>query len=206
MTTASLRAIPLLLLLSSAALAQPLEQPAVAATQAQRDLRVREYVSAKRIVWKSDATGAYVTNADHLLKPGTGQAELFAKNVTALKSDSQHTAAVLLDFGREIHGGVSLVTGMWESKKPVRVRIRFGESASEAMAELDGLTGATNDHAIRDYTVALPWLGQIDIGLTGFRFVRIDLLDPAPSCSSRRCSAVFVFRDLAYAGLFPQQR
>jgi alpha-L-rhamnosidase len=59
-----------------------------------------------------------------------------------------------------------------------QVRVRFGESVSEAMAELGGEQNAQNDHAIRDQTVTLPWLGKKMVGPSGFRFVRIDNADP----------------------------
>ena len=42
---------------------------------------------------------------------------------------------MLLDFGREIHGGI--VIAAWQETKGdgVCVRVRFGESAMEAMSE-----------------------------------------------------------------------
>ena len=79
---------------------------------------------------------------------------------------------VVLDFGRELHGGVQLGSGA-QSGKNALAHIRFGESVSEAMSEL-GERGACNDHAIRDDVVRLPWCGRREIGETGFRFVRID--------------------------------
>lgn len=119
-----------------------------------------------------------------------------------LKNDAGSKAGILLDFGKELHGGLQLVTGMMEKNLPVKVRIRFGESASEAMAEIDTLLGATNDHAIRDITVELPWLGALDIGNTGFRFVRIDLVDPNTTLLLKEVRAIFIFRDIPYLGSF----
>jgi alpha-L-rhamnosidase len=165
------------------------------------DPRARAYLTAKRVVWTSDASGVHVRNAEKLLIPGSGQAELVNRSPVVLKSSAGHTAGVLLDFGREIHGSVSLVTGMWENKKPLRVRVRFGESVSEAMAEL-GASGSTNDHAIRDQVVILPWLGEIEIGDSGFRFVRIDLLDDEEALLLKDVRAVFTYRDLPYLGSF----
>ena len=57
----------------------------------------------------------------------------------------------------------------------MKVRIRFGESVSEAMSEI-GENGATNDHAIRDAVYQIPVNGTAYFGDTGFRFVRIDLV------------------------------
>jgi alpha-L-rhamnosidase len=174
-----------------------------AARASEFDTRVRTYLAPTRIVWTSDSSGTQVVNPQRLLKRGaTGQAELVNRDLAALKSDASGRGAILLDFGREIHGGVRLVTGMWESKKPVRVRIRFGESVSEAMSDPGGESGATNDHAIRDETHLLPWLGTIEIGSTGFRFVRIDLAEPDAELLLREASAAFVYRDVEYVGSF----
>jgi alpha-L-rhamnosidase len=166
------------------------------------DTRVRSYLTATRVVWTSDTSGTHVKNAQRLLIPGTGQAELVNRSPSVLKSDARHTAAVLLDFGREINGSVQLVTGMWENKKPLRARIRFGESVTEAMTDTGTAANATNDHAIRDQTVSLPWLGEIEVGDSGFRFVRIDLLDTEEQLLLKDVRAVFTYRDLPYLGSF----
>ena len=172
------------------------------AARVRHDSRVRTYLSPTRVVWTSDPAGQRIVNTQRLLAVGSGQAQLVNRDLTVLENDATHTPAILLDFGREIHGGVRLVTGMWDSKQPVRVRIRFGESVSEAMSEIGTSTGATNDHAIRDYTLQLPWLGSIEIGETGFRFVRIDLTEPGARLLLREVSAAFVYRDIPYLGSF----
>ncbi|HEO70608.1 MAG TPA: alpha-L-rhamnosidase, partial [Candidatus Hydrogenedentes bacterium] len=46
-----------------------------------------------------------------------------------------------------------------------------------------------------------PWYGHAEIGNTGFRFVRIDLLDEA-ELDITRLRAVFLYRDLRYRGSF----
>jgi alpha-L-rhamnosidase len=38
----------------------------------------------------------------------------------------------------------------------VRIRVRFGESVSEAMSELGGDKNTTNGHAIRDEVTLVP--------------------------------------------------
>jgi hypothetical protein len=87
---------------------------------------------------------------------------------------------ILLDLGRELHGGIQVAAAdpklSSKESKTTRVRVRFGESAAEAMSELGGDANATNDHAVRDETILLPWSGTAEIGNTGFRFVRIHLL------------------------------
>jgi len=169
---------------------------------AQKDPRIREYLSPQRILWQSDTTGKYILNAQQLLKAGNGQAELVNKDLVTLKSDNHTKAGILLDYGKELHGGLQLVTGLMNKQGPVKVRIRFGESASEAMAEIDTLSGATNDHAIRDFTVELPWLGGLELGNTGFRFVRIDLADTNAELLLKEVRAIATYRDVPYLGSF----
>lgn len=164
----------------------------------EKDPRTRIYLSPQRIVWQSDESGKYISDAKNLLKPGNGQAELVNKDLVTLKSDGKVKSAILLDYGKELHGGLQLVTGMMKENKPVKVRIRFGESASEAMAEIDTIKGATNDHAIRDFVVELPWLGALELGNTGFRFVRIDLLEENTELLLKEVRAVFIFRDVPF--------
>ncbi len=97
---------------------------------------------------------------------------------------------------------MELVTGMYSGNAPVKVRIRFGESVGEAMSELGGEQNATNDHAVRDMVVSLPWLGKLELGNTGFRFVRIDVLDEDREIHLKEVNAVSVMRDLPYLGSF----
>ena len=86
--------------------------------------------------------------------------------------------------------------------KPVgNVRIRLGESVSETMSDI-GKDGATNDHAMRDFIVELPWLGSLEAGNSGFRFVRIDLVSPETKVEIKEISAIFTFRDIPYKGSF----
>ena len=136
------------------------------------------------------------------MKPGNGQADLSGKDMCSLKSDASGKPSLLLDFGKELHGGLQLVTGQWKVSKPITVRIRFGESASEAMADIEPKQNATNDHAIRDMTVQLPWLGKLEVGNTGYRFVRIDLVDGDTELLLKEVRAIFTFRDIPYLGSF----
>src|SRR5690606_10460745 len=82
-----------------------------------------------------------------------------------------------------------------------KVRLVFGESASEAMSSI-GEKGATNDHAIRDFHTLLPWLGKIQLGETGFRFVRIILEDEDAELQLKEVRAIFTYRDIPYLGSF----
>ncbi len=70
------------------------------------------------------------------------------------------------------------------------------------MSEISLESGASNDHAMRDFIVDLPWLGSIEVGNTGFRFVRIDLLDNDKELWLKEISAIFQYRDIPYKGSF----
>lgn len=166
----------------------------------QRDSRIREYLSPVRIVWQQDSV--QIENEHYLLSPGNGQADLSNSRVCVMRSTDTRHPALLLDFGKEIQGGIQLVTGMPASQKPVRIRVRFGESVSEAMCEIDGKNGATNDHAVRDFQLSLPWLGVAEVGNSGFRFVRIDLPDDSVELQLKEIRAIATYRDIPYKGSF----
>lgn len=166
----------------------------------QRDSRIREYLSPVRIVWQQDSV--QIENEHYLLSPGNGQADLSNSRVCVMRSTDARHPALLLDFGKEIQGGIQLVTGMPASQKPVRIRVRFGESVSEAMCEIDGKNGATNDHAVRDFQLSLPWLGVAEVGNSGFRFVRIDLPDDSVELQLKEIRAIATYRDIPYKGSF----
>lgn len=171
-----------------------------AAFAQQRDSRIREYLSPVRIVWQQDSV--QIENEHYLLSPGNGQADLSNSRVCVMRSTDARHPALLLDFGKEIQGGIQLVTGMPASQKPVRIRVRFGESVSEAMCEIDGKNGATNDHAVRDFQLSLPWLGVAEVGNSGFRFVRIDLPDDSVELQLKEIRAIATYRDIPYKGSF----
>jgi len=141
------------------------------------DPRTRTYVEPVRIVWTSPASAkSSVSNAVDLLKPKFGQTSegRFLAPTGCRLVNNGEAPGILLDFGREIHGGVAIGHGM---KSNMKARIRFGESVGEAMAPL-GTKGAQKANAVRDGVYELPWLGTEEFGQTGFRFVRIDLVTP----------------------------
>ena len=166
------------------------------------DTRVRTYVSAERILWKSTDNASYIKEEKNLLKPGIGQSVLGSENVCRLISNDTERPAILLDFGKELQGGLQIITGQGPTQKPINVRIRFGESASEAMCDIDGENGASNDHAMRDFNLSLPWLGVTEVGNSGFRFVRIDLLDANTELQLKEVRAIFTHRDIPFKGSF----
>jgi alpha-L-rhamnosidase len=162
----------------------------------------RSYLTPLRIVWKTEASGA-ISKAQTLLKKGRGQADLSGAELCVLTSNAAGKPGILLDYGKELHGGLQLVTGMSKGGKPVRIRVRFGESAAEAMSDVaDTAKNATNDHAMRDMIVSVPWLGKLEVGNTGFRFVRIDLVDDNAELKLKEANAIFIYRDIPYLGSF----
>lgn len=84
-------------------------------------------------------------------------------------------AHLLIDFGKEMHGGIRFITD-WVQLGSCKVRIRFGESYGEVNSSI-GEKNATNDCSPRDFEYVIPAYGDIIIGATGFRFVRIDVLE-----------------------------
>jgi alpha-L-rhamnosidase len=175
----------------------------VAGVQVRHDPRVRKYVSPSRVHWQSIEDERFIRNPTYLTGPNRGQAVLASQqDFCILRSSSSVKPSILLDFGITLHGGVQFVTGMTGKKDPVRVRVRLGESVSEAMSEIDTIGGATNDHAMRDFILPLPWLGTIEVGNSGFRFVRIDLIDEDRDLILKEVNAIFSYRDIPYLGSF----
>lgn len=167
----------------------------------QFDSRTTAYLSPKRILWQNIPEGAEITGATYLLKNGKGQAELANTNLCHIKNGKTGKVSLLFDFGKEIQGGIQIVTGL-SATHNVRIHICFGESVSEAMSEIDGKNGAGNDHAMRDFELPLPWLGVLNYGNTGFRFVRIDVLGEDTDLLLKEVRATFTYSDIPYMGSF----
>ncbi len=82
---------------------------------------------------------------------------------------------IVLDFGKEMNGGARLITD-WVKDVSCKVRIRFGESVGEVNSEI-GEKNSTNAHSLRDLETVICAYADATVGQTGFRFVRIDLLE-----------------------------
>ncbi len=151
-----------------------------------RDDRVREYIPAVRTVMSSG-----LSEPDFFV--GRREIQSFGPLAPADQIFVERGAYVLLDFGRELHGGIRLVTGVGGAAVG-RIRIRFGESVSEAMSQ------PNQDHSIHDTELDCPRMGMLEYGCTGFRFVRIDILgEPMPLMN---IIAVSLMRDLPRVGSF----
>lgn len=85
-------------------------------------------------------------------------------------------AYVVLDYGKELCGSVRVITR--SAFGPTKLRFTFGESLSECYSSI-GEKNATNDHSPRDFVADISNMSDLTFGLTGFRFVRIELLTEA---------------------------
>lgn len=148
-----------------------------------RDERVREYIPVRRVLWECGCR-----NANALIGRMEIQPE-FGSDVERV--ELADGGGILLDFGVELHGGIRIVSN---SGRGTQARIRFGESASEAM-------GTPNqDHAIHDAILEIPVSGMLEYGNTAFRFVRIDAVRGPLLLLNTVAAAQFL--DLEYAGSF----
>lgn len=164
----------------------------------QIDKRTSVYLTPKRIVWQK----GWVKNAEVLLEKRDMQISLEAHNPCILKNENRNKASLLLDFGVEIHGGIRIFSWADSTGKGAKVRIRFGESVSEAMSELGGKSNATNDHARRDMVTEIGMMSMNPVGETGFRFVRIDLEEDNAEILLKSIVGVLVYKDVPYRGSF----
>jgi len=164
------------------------------------DNRARRFLDPQRLVWKSEGEKNSIEGIDNLFEHRPTQITLDTPNPCIL-SNKGEMASILLDFGVEFHGYVKLYISS-VSANPTRLRIRFGESAMEAMAELGGATNATNDHINRDQIINVQALSMPEIGPSGFRFVRIDVIDEGAVVCIKTIKGIFTYRDIEYKGSF----
>lgn len=131
---------------------------------------------------------------------GITSAEALARGIENVckmrRIDGTVSPAILLDFGTELYGGIRIDSPTNTKGQPVRFRVRFGESVSEAMGE------PNNDHGIHDQEVLASWMGYTEVGITGFRLVRLDLLDTDVQITLSSVTAVSLYHDIPYAGSF----
>ncbi|WP_289042402.1 hypothetical protein [uncultured Zobellia sp.] len=163
---------------------------------------IKSYLVPRQIIWQSDTSGKSIQNAETLLQTGNGQVAVNDENLFRFVSTENEKPGILLDFGKEIHGGIKISMGIRKSKTPLKLRLRFGESVGEAMSEIGGRQNATNEHSLRDFIIEVPWLGSLEVGETGFRFLRVDVVDSGEDATIKSIEAAFVYRDIPYLGSF----
>ena len=162
------------------------------------DPRVRSYVAPNRVRWPAPAPAAPV-GAERLCTESIGQPTVWRKPLCVMslgQADRPDASELLLDFGRELHGGLQLVSGNTSARGPVPLRVTFGESVAEAL-------GTPNqDHAAHQFITHVPWMGIHEVGCTGFRFVRLELTEPGTHIELFGASAVTLTRPDAPLGAF----
>ncbi len=124
------------------------------------DKRITEFVPCAKVVPMGNAADCSFFVGRMWLQPR----EILTENDFR---DFPANSRIVLDFGRELSGGIRIVTG----KRGGKIRLRFGESVSEATGE------PNQSHAIHDTVLDLPVLGILEYGNTGFRFVCIDAIE-----------------------------
>ena len=112
-----------------------------------------------------------IDNADRLLVKREPVVSFKTENFTTFKGKGSY---IVLDFGKEIAGGIRIITR--STDKTANVRLTFGESLSECLSTV-GKKNATNDHSTRDFRAVIPFMSDLTFGQTGFRFVKIELSD-----------------------------
>ena len=110
-------------------------------------------------------------------------------------------AAVLVDFGCEFHGSARIYVQYVKSPSSrADLRIRFGESATEAVTPV-GQRGATNDHANRDMILNVGSWSANETNATGYRFLYVELTEEA-EVALYMLQGVSIFRDMPQLGSF----
>lgn len=151
--------------------------------------RVKDFILPKRIVISKN-----IKNEKNLFCAKPIQIGLNENKLTVLKKNSY----IVLDFGKELCGGVRILTFIAGGNG--NVRLRLGESVSECCAEL-GEKGACNDHSLRDMNTTLLHYSDMEFMQSGFRFLRVDNLS-GEDISIKSIYAASVYRDLEYKGTF----
>ncbi len=163
-----------------------------------QDERQRKYILPESV----SMIGGTVYNVDSLLVEKPLQIGLNEPDVTTLENGADgEKAYVVLDFGKEIHGGIRLLCFSAVGTAYPHVRLTFGESLSEVFSTV-GEKGQTNDHAVRDMIVPVPSYSDQEWGQTGFRFVKVELQDANAKLLFKTIPAVFIYRDIPYIGKF----
>ncbi len=143
-----------------------------------------------------------IKNESELLLNKTLQITTNEKSVTTLRNSiTGKNAYIVLDFGKELHGKLRLLTYTCSGTATPSVRITYGESVSEALSTI-GKKGSTNDHSTRDFEFPFPQFSDISLNESGFRFAKIELLSKNASVSFKAVTAISIYRDIPYLGSF----
>jgi hypothetical protein len=157
-------------------------------TRMQDDARSRKHLNPERIIWESPETDG---ESAFLIDSGCRQSNVCDRNASFRLKGS-----ILIDFGREIYGAIEIITGDNSSTQDIALKVRFGESASEAMQD------AVYSHVVQNRIIKVPRNGSIEAGLCGFRFVCLEVIDQDCSVDLKAVRAILYYHDLPYLGSF----
>ena len=170
-------------------------------TPYETDPRVRKYIVPVRIV----RTTGNVENPEAMLEARPAQIGLERPPfwpACKLTNEKGERASILVDFGCEFHGSLRLYSWYLKSAtKRVNLKIRFGESVSEAMTPWPE-KGSTNDHANRDVVMNVGFLSANETNESGYRFACIELMDDDCSIDLYMIQGVMIDRNLERLGTF----
>jgi len=157
-------------------------------TRTQNDTRSHKRINPARIVCESPATdGASAFLID---------SKCYQSNVCDGNAGFKLEGSVLLDFGREIYGGIEIITGSNSGSHEIALKVRFGESASEAMQD------AEYSHIVQNNVIKAPRNGSVETGLCGFRFVSLEVIEQGCYVDLKAVRAILHYHDLPYLGSF----
>lgn len=162
----------------------------------EKDKRVREYIIPQKII----KTFGNVENADILLEKNSNQTLFDNSNVVSLETVKDNNAAILIDFGFEFCGGVSVTVYSAPSDNDAKMRLCFGESVNEALSHV-GEKNSCNDHNPRDFEVSLSFFSTNQWGNTGYRFLYIELLTEC-KITLTSVQGVCVYKPYKFIGSF----
>ena len=170
-------------------------------TPYETDPRVRKYIVPVRIV----RTTGNVENPEAMLEARPAQIGLERPPfwpACKLTNEKGERASILVDFGCEFRGSLRLYSWYLKSAtKRVNLKIRFGESVSEAMTPWPE-KGSTNDHANRDVVMNVGFLSANETNESGYRFALIELMDDDCSIDLYMIQGVMIDRNLERLGTF----
>lgn len=164
------------------------------------DERSRKVLFPVRVVLtKGNVSGSeYLTD----YKPAQVAIYSYHDQCTLDNRGATENAGVLVDFGRELHG--TLTVSVWAMNgKYADYTIRLGESVSEAMTPLSEVAkNPTNDHANRDIKTSSGAWASNETNESGFRFAYVELTSPEMFMQIRCITATLIYRDIEYRGTF----
>lgn len=157
---------------------------------------MEDYMNPIRVVAAQD-----VLQTENILNDSTCQTPVILKPYSGILEDCitiKEGGYVLLDFGRELHGGVSIGVQS-ASSLPAEMNITFGESVMETLSNL-GEKNSNNYHSVKYWTMPVWQMSTQEVGHTGFRFVKLQA--SKANIIVRTVKAVPKIRNVEYKGSF----